>query len=149
FGPCCIGNGPRGLCHLAFVETEDHRDIEAAWPGARFRWSDAAAHEIAASIFQTGSGTPWKAFVRATPFQLRVWRALLRIPPGAVVSYGHLARAISSPQASRAVGSAVGANPLAYLIPCHRVIRETGIIGQYRWGHERKRALLAHEWSVP
>jgi len=148
FGPCCIGNGPRGLCHLAFVETEDHRDIEAAWPRARFRWSDAAAREMAAGIFQTGAGTPWKAFVRATPFQLRVWRALLRIPPGAVVSYGHLARAIGSPQASRAVGSAVGANPLAYLIPCHRVIRETGIIGQYRWGQDRKQALLAYEWSA-
>jgi AraC family transcriptional regulator of adaptative response/methylated-DNA-[protein]-cysteine methyltransferase len=147
FGLACLGNGPRGLCHLAFVENEDRREIEAAWPKARFRWSDATMREIATPIFQNGPGGDLKAFVRATPFQLRVWRALLRIPPGAVISYGHLAKAIGSPQASRAVGTAVGANPLAYLIPCHRVIRETGIIGQYRWGHERKCALLGREWA--
>ncbi|MBL9131995.1 MAG: methylated-DNA--[protein]-cysteine S-methyltransferase [Verrucomicrobiaceae bacterium] len=148
FGLACIANGPRGLCHLAFVESEDRGPVEMAWPKARFHWSNATVSEMAVQIFQAGKGTALKAFVRATPFQLRVWRALLRIPPGAAVSYGHLAKAIGSPKASRAVGTAVGANPLAYLIPCHRVIRETGIIGQYRWGHERKCVLLGWEWCA-
>ncbi|MBK8040189.1 MAG: methylated-DNA--[protein]-cysteine S-methyltransferase [Verrucomicrobiaceae bacterium] len=148
FGLACLAHGPRGLCYLAFVENEDGAPLEAAWPKAQIRWSDASVREIAAQIFQPGQGSALKAFVRATPFQLRVWRALLRIPTGSVVSYGHLAKAIGSPGASRAVGTAVGANPLAYLIPCHRVIRETGVIGQYRWGHERKCALLAREWMT-
>ena len=148
FGLACLAHGPRGLCHLAFVENEDRGPLEAAWPKAQIRWSDASVCGMAAQIFQPGQGSALKAFVRATPFQLRVWRALLRIPTGSVVSYGHLAKAIGSPGASRAVGTAVGANPLAYLIPCHRVIRETGVIGQYRWGHERKCALLAREWMT-
>ena len=70
------------------------------------------------------------------------------MPPGSVVSYGHLAAAVGNPGAARAVGTAVGANPLAYLIPCHRVIRETGVIGQYRWGHERKCVMLGREWTL-
>ena len=86
-----------------------------------------------------------KAWVCGTNFQLRVWRALLEVPCGCLVSYGQLASAIGQPNAARAVGSAVGANPLAYLIPCHRVIRETGVLGEYRWGRERKRALVAWE----
>ena len=88
-----------------------------------------------------------RAFVHGTPFQVRVWRALLEIQPGTLTSYGRLAGAIGKPTASRAVGTAVGHNPLAYLIPCHRVIRETGVIGNYRWGHIRKRAMVAWESS--
>ena len=76
---------------------------------------------------------------------MRVWRALLEIPPGTLVSYGHLAKACQSPHAARAVGTAVGDNPLAYLIPCHRVIRATGAISQYRWGKVRKRVIIGHE----
>lgn len=148
FGLCAIATGPRGVCHLAFVETEDRKDIAAAWPRAEIRWSDAAARGIAAQIFKKGRGEGLRAFVRATPFQLKVWRALLKVPAGSVVSYGHLAAAVGNPGAARAVGTAVGANPLAYLIPCHRVIRETGVIGQYRWGHERKCVMLGREWAV-
>jgi AraC family transcriptional regulator of adaptative response/methylated-DNA-[protein]-cysteine methyltransferase len=86
-----------------------------------------------------------RAFVRGTPFQVRVWRALLQVPSGAIVSYGKLAAALGRPTAARAVGSAVAQNSIAYLIPCHRVIRETGVIGDYRWGHVRKRVMLAWE----
>jgi AraC family transcriptional regulator of adaptative response/methylated-DNA-[protein]-cysteine methyltransferase len=86
-----------------------------------------------------------RAFVRGTPFQVRVWRALLQIQPGTLTSYGRLANAIDRPTAARAVGAAVGQNPLAYLIPCHRVIRETGVIGDYHWGPIRKRAIIAWE----
>jgi AraC family transcriptional regulator of adaptative response/methylated-DNA-[protein]-cysteine methyltransferase len=88
---------------------------------------------------------PLRAFVRATPFQLKVWRALLRVPEGCVASYGAIAGSIGQPQAARAVGTACGANAIAYLIPCHRVIRETGIVNGYRWGDTRKRAMLAWE----
>ena len=147
FGLCAIATGPRGVCHLAFVENEARQDIAAAWPRAEIRWSNAAAHRTAAQIFEKGRGEGLRALVRATQFQLKVWRALLKVPPGSVVSYGHLAAAVGNPGAARAVGTAVGANPLAYLIPCHRVIRETGVIGQYRWGHERKCVMLGREWG--
>ncbi len=83
--------------------------------------------------------------MRGSRFQVQVWRALLRIPEGQLSSYGELAEAIGRPRAARAVGTAVGGNPLAYLIPCHRVIRATGVIGDYRWGSERKRAMIAKE----
>ena len=89
--------------------------------------------------------TALRAFVKGTTFQLRVWRALLQVRPGTLVSYGRLAAALDKPAAARAVGTAVGHNPLAWLIPCHRVIRETGVIGEYRWGPVRKRAMLAWE----
>jgi len=145
FGCCCIGNGPHGVCFLEFVGKDERSALTAAWPQAQVRWNDAVAEEIASGMFQTGSQMQLKALVRGTPFQLRVWRALIRIPAGCVVSYGQLAEAVGNPGAARAVGTAVGANPLAYLIPCHRVIRETGVIGQYRWGHERKRVMLGWE----
>ncbi|HXR04353.1 MAG TPA: methylated-DNA--[protein]-cysteine S-methyltransferase [Verrucomicrobiae bacterium] len=88
-----------------------------------------------------------RAFVRGTPFQVRVWRALLQVEPGMLTSYGRLAGAIGKPAAARAVGAAVGQNPLAFLIPCHRVIRETGVMGDYHWGQIRKRAMIAWESS--
>ena len=150
FGICCAATGPRGIVHLAFVENADRTAAAAAigelWPRAVLRWDDAAVRALASLIFQTaGGGASLKAFVAGTPFQVRVWRALLQVPRGAVVSYGQIAGAIGQPAASRAVGSAVGRNSLAFLIPCHRVIRDTGITGHYRWSPDRKRAMLAWE----
>jgi len=151
FGLCCLGNNPRGLCHLQFVEagerTSAEQPVKLDWPHAALRWNDAAAKKTAAQIFQPGgpAGGGFRAHVRATAFQLRVWRALVAIPPGALVSYGHLASAVGKPSAARAVGNAVGANPLAFLIPCHRVIRETGVVGNYRWGHDRKLLIIGWE----
>jgi AraC family transcriptional regulator of adaptative response/methylated-DNA-[protein]-cysteine methyltransferase len=84
-------------------------------------------------------------FLIGTPFRMKVWEALLKIPPGHVVSYQDVARWVEKPRASRAVGTALSRNPVALLIPCHRVIRSTGIIGDYRWGHLRKKAILAWE----
>ena len=105
--------------------------------------------KVGAQIFRPSGANPvaanLRAFVRATPFQLRVWRALLRVPSGALVSYGDLAATVGRPSAARAVGTAVAGNSLAFLIPCHRVIRETGVVGEYRWGHERKRVMLGWE----
>lgn len=150
FGLCCAATGPRGLCHIAFVENDDRAAAAAAirdqWPHAALQWDDSAAQRTASGIFQpAGNAAPLRAFLSGTPFQVRVWRALLQVPPGSIVSYGRLARAIGQPAASRAVGTAVGRNNLAYLIPCHRVIRDTGVIGHYRWSHDRKRAMLAWE----
>jgi AraC family transcriptional regulator of adaptative response/methylated-DNA-[protein]-cysteine methyltransferase len=129
------------------------------WPLANVEADDAHAARLAAMIFSAAPpSAPWKLFVRGTPFQLRVWRALLYVRPGTLVSYGKLAAAAGNPNASRATGSAaggargvrvsggaVGGNAISYLIPCHRVIRETGISGHYRWGAVRKRAILAWE----
>ena len=98
-----------------------------------------------ATSFASSAAVNLRAFLRATPFQLRVWRALLRVPPGALVSYGDLAASLGHPRAARAVGAAVAGNTLAFLIPCHRVIRETGVTAGYRWGRERKRVMLGWE----
>ncbi len=156
FGRCLVGESPRGICHLAFVDSSDGMTEWAAltgdWPRARRLRDDAAAARLAARIFERPGGEhprpALRAFVRGTAFQVRVWRALLQVRPGTLVSYGQLAAALDNPAAARAVGSAVGRNPLAYLIPCHRVIRETGVIGGYRGGTVRKRAMVAWE-SAP
>jgi AraC family transcriptional regulator of adaptative response/methylated-DNA-[protein]-cysteine methyltransferase len=151
FGFCLISETLRGICHLSFFEEGGREKAIAAmrseWPLATVDFSDDHAARLIEKIFATGANpsSPWKLFVRGTPFQLRVWRALLRVPPGTLVSYGKLAAAAGNPNASRATGSAVGGNSISFLIPCHRVIRGTGISGHYRWGVVRKRAILAWE----
>jgi AraC family transcriptional regulator of adaptative response/methylated-DNA-[protein]-cysteine methyltransferase len=153
FGKCLVAESPRGICHLSFVELgnedADWSELQSEWPNARFRRSDCTARKIVATIFESNGNSHFRstlrAYVKATPFQIRVWRALLQVPPGHLTTYGQLAETIGKPNASRAVGNVVGQNPLAYLIPCHRVIRSTGIVGNYRWGTIRKRAMLAWE----
>lgn len=152
FGTCLIAESPRGICHLAFVNPGERdaawAELEQSWPNAQLSRDDSAAAKLSAQIFTRRgrrSRRALRALVRGTPFQLRVWRALMQVSPGRLTSYGRLAASLGIPQAARAVGSAVGANSLAYLIPCHRVIRETGAVGQYRWGDMRKRALLIWE----
>lgn len=153
FGKCLIAESRRGICHLAFVEDEKSAlaELQNDWPAAKGKRDDLLAAKLSAKIFnprpEAKSDAPLRAFVRGTPFQVRVWRALLQVQPGALTSYGRLARGIERPAAARAVGTAVGQNPLAYLIPCHRVIRETGAIGDYHWGPIRKRAMIAWELS--
>jgi AraC family transcriptional regulator of adaptative response/methylated-DNA-[protein]-cysteine methyltransferase len=151
FGWCCLGWNARGICHLAFHDTNDGLgeppELRENWPMANLRHNDHEARKKAQHIFNRESkiNGAIKTFVRGTPFQLQVWRALLRIPEGCLASYQTVARAIGNPQATRAVGTACGANAVAYLIPCHRVIRETGVVRGYRWGSTRKRALVAWE----
>ena len=152
FGHCLIGETPRGICHLSFFDEggRDHSmgEMKADWPLAKIAVDDKHAQCIADRIFSDAPpSSPWKLFVRGTAFQLRVWRALLKVEPGTLVSYGKLAAASGNPNASRATGTAVGSNEISYLIPCHRVIRETGVSGHYRWGAVRKRAILAWENS--
>ena len=154
FGFCSLGWNTRGICHLGFHDVaEDFTEpagLRENWPNARLERSDFAARRQAKIIFNAdaSSALRLKTLVRGTPFQLQVWRALLRIPEGHVTSYRAMAEAVGRPQAARAVGTACGSNPVAYLIPCHRVIRETGVVQGYRWGTIRKRALLARESSV-
>lgn len=155
FGKCLVGQSHRGVCHLSFVESREEdaalAELQTQWPRARLQPNNGVASRLAERIFHPttveNSSAPLRAFVRGTPFQVRVWRALLQVRGGTLVSYGGLAAAVNQPAAARAVGSAVGKNPLAYLIPCHRVIRETGALGDYRWGQVRKRAILAWENS--
>jgi len=153
FGKCLIAESPRGICHLSFIENEKSalRELQKNWPQAGLRHDNGLAARLAEKIFarphHPRTPAPLRAFVRGTPFQVRVWRALLQVQPGTLTSYGRLAGAVGHPAAARAVGTAVGQNPLAYLIPCHRVIRETGVIGDYRWGQIRKRVMIARETS--
>ena len=156
FGKAILGEGPLGICHLAFFDAGEEADalhsLEESWPEAAIVRKDSAARQKLELIFQreslTGHAGGLRAFVRGTPFQLRVWNALLCVRSGTLTTYGRLAEAIGQAGAARAVGSAVGGNLLGYLIPCHRVIRETGIVGGYRWGRVRKQAMLAWESSL-
>lgn len=151
FGIGCIGWNSRGVCHLSFQDSSNQdlppSTLRKDWPLAETKRSDAKAENWAAKIFRqrTPADDGVRAYVQGTVFQLRVWRALLDIPEGYLLSYGGLAKKIGAPQAARAVGTACGANRIAFLIPCHRVIRETGALDGYRWGGERKRLMLAWE----
>jgi AraC family transcriptional regulator, regulatory protein of adaptative response / methylated-DNA-[protein]-cysteine methyltransferase len=154
FGRCLVAQSPRGICHLSFVDDNTQaawEEMKALWPNARWTRDDAGARALLKRIF-TRANRPraarLTAYVKGTEFQVRVWRALLRIPPGQLTTYGRVATAIGQPTASRAVGSAVGSNEIAWLIPCHRVIRETAAVGDYRWGAVRKRAMLTQEASL-
>lgn len=150
FGTALFVTSPRGLARLAFL-TEGGleaalAEARADWPLSRFVEDPAATARLPAAVFERAAAeAPLRVLVKGTDFQLRVWRALLRIPEGAVASYGSLAAALGVPGASRAVGSACGRNRIGWLIPCHRVIRESGALGGYHWGLELKRAMLAFE----
>lgn len=154
FGECFVATSPRGICRLRFVEPEERRraveEFVGEWTNALHERDDRHAADLLGPVFTTGDRERprLRTFVKGTAFQVRVWKALLEIPAGSLTTYGRIAAAIAAPKASRAVGAAVGANPIACLIPCHRVIRETAVIGNYRWGRERKRALIAWE-SLP
>lgn len=149
FGLCLAGETDRGLCHVAFLDSPgDSGDLAARWPMARLSRSEEVAERVAASIFSDAQAAHLRAWVRGTTFQVKVWRALLSIPPGELTTYRRIAEAIGQPDAARAVGTAIGSNPLALLIPCHRVIRETGAISGYRWGAGRKRGLIAWEGAA-
>ena len=118
------------------------------WSGAQFVRGGGGPK--VSRIFQSDPSKktkPIKVLLKGTPFQLKVWEALLKIPAGCLLAYKDVAERVGDSKASRAVGTAVGQNPIAYLIPCHRVIRETGVLGDYRWGSARKKALLAWEGS--
>ncbi len=154
FGECLLAVTSRGICGLSFVSEgkrmEVLRELRDRWTGATVREAPGITQPLIDRLF-SGSAKkqrkPLQLFLKGTNFQIKVWEALMRIPEGQVVSYEDLARAVGNPGASRAVGNAVGKNPVAYIIPCHRVIRRAGVIGNYHWGAERKKALLGWEWA--
>lgn len=147
FGRLLAMGTERGLCGLAFSEeTGDAAamaDLRARWPEARFVPDrDAVAPWVEAAIAGRGEAP---LHVLGAPFQIKVWEALMRVPTGHVTTYSEIARAIGNPGAVRAVGTAVGRNPISWLIPCHRALRTTGALGGYHWGLPVKRVLLAYE----
>lgn len=149
FGDALIAWTPRGICHLAFGTADAPRlldELRARWPAATLVHDPAQAQALAQRIFPL---TPTRGRIHlvlhGTNFQIKVWEALLRVEPGQILSYGQLARRAGAPRAARAVGSALAANTIGFLIPCHRVLREGGDVGEYRWGSERKAAMVAWE----
>lgn len=151
FGEAVVSWSSRGLSFLGFCgETGAGaacRQLEETWPNAVFREQPAQAQAWLDRVFSGARSEPLPLWLRGSPFQLKVWEALLALPEGSTVTYGQLARTVGRPGAARAVGSAVGANPLAWVIPCHRVIRQYGELGEYRWGRIAKRAMIGLEAS--
>ena len=169
FGTCLLAATTRGICGLSFVnpgsEEEALHELRARWTSAHLEENSAATAPLVKRIFPLSSSAAPSVdgnsggtvthptqplpkvtlLLKGTNFQIKVWEALLRMPPGMLCTYGDLATRIGQPKAARAVGSAVGANGIAYIIPCHRVIRSSGLIGDYHWGRVRKKAMLGWE----
>ncbi len=152
FGKAFIAITPRGICNLAFLERggigEHLAGLYKTWPHAVIHESHGKTRVVVESIFDRKQkyDRPLSLYVSGTNFQVNVWKALLQISPGAVTSYAQVAMSIGHPRSARAVGLAVGANPIAFLIPCHRVIQQSGELGGYRWGETRKHAI--HAWEA-
>jgi AraC family transcriptional regulator of adaptative response/methylated-DNA-[protein]-cysteine methyltransferase len=148
FGESLIAITDRGITNLAFTQNHDREHLLAEmrhrWPNAHFVEDAARTRPVARQVFGD-SGGALTLFLKGTNFQIRVWEALLRVPAGRAVTYEDIAHTIGHPTAVRAVGAAVGQNPIAYLIPCHRVLRKSGVFGEYHWGAVRKKALLGWE----
>lgn len=149
FGDILIASTPKGICHLSFVKKEDRTiaPLQSIFPNAEIIQKTDFLQQDALTIFTNDwNNLPQvKLHLKGTAFQLKVWQSLLQIPFANVNTYGGIAAAIEQPNASRAVGTAIGSNPVAYLIPCHRVIRSTGLTGDYHWGSTKKAAILGWE----
>ncbi len=152
FGSCLIAVSPWGVCYLSFLETKDKtkalQPLKEKWPQARLIQDNSKTKPYIDMIFGSkGSNRPIKLLLQGTSFQIKVWEALMSIPQGTVTTYASLAKSIGKPKAIRAVGIACGKNSIAYLVPCHRVVASNGKLGGYRWGIQRKEAILTWESS--
>jgi AraC family transcriptional regulator of adaptative response/methylated-DNA-[protein]-cysteine methyltransferase len=152
FGKCLIASTDRGVCSLKFLRdtsvAEEVQWLKSQWPQAELIKDDASMGALAQSIFSCEplkASTPMYLFIKGTNFQIKVWEALMTIPFGTVVSYHDIAGAIGMPGATRAVGTAIGKNPISFIIPCHRVIRKIGEFGNYGGGGARKKAIIGWE----
>lgn len=149
FGNIIVASTPTGICHLAFYEDEKKalQELKDQFPNATYQQKTDLIQQNALFIFTHDWSrlNEIKLHLRGTDFQLKVWESLIKIPLGELSTYGSIADSIKKPKASRAVGSAIGANPVAFIIPCHRVIQSTGNIGQYHWGSDRKTAMIGWE----
>jgi AraC family transcriptional regulator of adaptative response/methylated-DNA-[protein]-cysteine methyltransferase len=151
FGNLIVASTPKGICHMAFAENEQQAFVElkSRFPNAYYNPIVDLNQQNALFIFQYDWSrlNQIKLHLNGTPFQLKVWETLLKVPMGNLTTYGSIAQNIKQPGASRAVGTAIANNPVAFLIPCHRVIKSTGNIGDYRWGNTRKSAIIGWEAS--
>lgn len=158
FHPCPFGIAvlmatERGICGIAFADGEGDRskalaDLQARWPGARFTEAPKRTAPLAASVFAASNRRrfePTRLVMIGSDFEVRVWRSLLKIPIGQACSYADIAQAIGKPGAARAVGAAVGRNPLSFVVPCHRVLGKSGTLTGYHWGVTRKQAIIGWE----
>jgi AraC family transcriptional regulator, regulatory protein of adaptative response / methylated-DNA-[protein]-cysteine methyltransferase len=153
FGRCFVAVTSRGICQLGFFDSSEEQQgmldaLLQTWPHASHHSNDTTAQTWIDRVFHPTpmpTPQPLHVLVKGSNFQVQVWQALLRIPSGHVLSYADIAQSVGRPLAARAVGTAIARNPLAYLIPCHRVIRQDGFVRAYRWGGERKQAMLAWE----
>lgn len=149
FGKLLIASTSKGICYLAFTDDEQSHlnELISDFPNAKFQETSDSIQQQALAVFSKNENSidQIKLHLKGTEFQLKVWNSLLQIPMGKLASYGSIANSISNPKASRAVGSAIGDNPVAFLIPCHRVIQSSGMYGQYRWGSVRKKMLIGWE----
>jgi AraC family transcriptional regulator of adaptative response/methylated-DNA-[protein]-cysteine methyltransferase len=155
FGHCFLATTHSGICKLAFFDSDPEaelikNELREEWQNAVLKKNDEKIASLAAIIFaeKKEAKRPLKLFLKGSPFQLKVWEALLSIPETGTITYEQVALAIKNPKAIRAAASAVAKNNIAYLIPCHRVIRKNGDSGKYRWNEQRKKALLAWEASL-
>jgi AraC family transcriptional regulator of adaptative response/methylated-DNA-[protein]-cysteine methyltransferase len=152
FGTVLVASTAKGICYLALTEGEEEgfQTLQQQFPAAVFTQTTDPLQQNALHLFSQD----WtnlqqiKLHLRGTDFQLKVWQALLQIPMGRLSTYGSIAQQIESPSAARAVGSAIGSNPVAFLIPCHRVIQSSGTFGNYMWGATRKAAIIGWEAAV-
>ncbi len=150
FGLLLVASTDKGICYLAFADEERQEalaTLKEQFPRAKYVQASDHLQEQALSIFSRDWSQPGqiKLHLKGTPFQIKVWETLLKVPLGELTTYAALAGEVENPQAMRAVGSAVGHNPVAFLIPCHRVIRSDGQIGEYHWGSTRKQAIIGWE----
>jgi len=149
FGNLIVASTQKGICYMAFQneERQAFSDLQSKFPNAIFNRRLDLIQQNALFIFQTNGGklNDIKLHLKGSEFQLKVWEALLKIPMGKVCTYGNIATQIDNTRASRAVGTAIGSNPIAFLIPCHRVIQATGLFGGYMWGNTRKTAIIGWE----
>lgn len=149
FGKLIIANTSKGICHVMFYERENEafNTFKQNFPNAQYEQVTMDIHlRVVEVMEQSGQQTqPIQLHIKGTPFQFKVWEALLKIPVGELETYGGVAESINRESASRAVGTAIGKNPVAYLIPCHRVIQASGNLGGYMWGPNRKRIIIAKE----
>ncbi len=149
FGNVIVASTPKGICHIAFEEDEStaFETLKSHYPNAIFKQLLDTAQQNALLIFSHDWSklNSIKLHLKGTDFQLKVWETLLKIPMGQLSTYGTIAKRIQHPKASRAVGTAIGSNPIAFLIPCHRVIQSSGAFGGYMWGSTRKAAIIGWE----
>lgn len=149
FGKIWIASTNKGICYMAFADNKElaETEMKALFPNASYLRETDGFQQNALQVFALDWKNPEqiRLHVKGTDFQLKVWETLLKVPMGQLTTYGEIAKRLDNPKACRAVGSAVGDNPVAFLIPCHRVIQSTGSFGQYHWGSDRKTAMIGWE----